>query len=250
MLGDRLKEVQEFQRQTYNRSFQTGPFGGAVAELSCQTRAAFALRFARPFFRVLDMGCGDGTITKKVAEHVREITALDISEKAIEIALRFNMYPKIQYLNIPVEDYQPDKPFNIVLMFEVVEHLYNPAAVFKKVYSLLDKEGIVIISTPNFMRLTRRIKLAPGIRHIRKTLGKDSWRINIDHIKEYTHTELKSLLCQCGFKIIARAGAIIWTDTIGGNLLRNCMSLQRLNFNIGSLFPQIAGAMFIAARKI
>ena len=245
-----LKSAQWFQRQTFNKSFSEGPFIGAVAELSYVKRTEFALRFALPSFRVLDIGCGDGTVTKRIASRVKEVVALDISEKAIEVANRFNPDPRIEYLKSPVEEYSQNKPFNMVLMFEVVEHLYSPGDILAQAYTLLDKKGVIIISTPNFMRLTRRIKLAWPVRPIRRALGKNSLRINIDHIKEYTCGELKDLLAKHSFKVLAREGAVIWTNTVGGDLFRDYLPLQRLNFNMGSLFPQVAGCMFIAAQKV
>jgi len=244
-----LEETQRIQQEIFNRDYSKGPFTGAVAELSYKKRINFALRFIPKSAFVLDFGCGDGTIAKGILAKAKKVVAIDISEEAIKVAEEFNSHPDIKYLNTTIEDFTSEEKFDAVLMFEIIEHLFDPQSIFCKISDLLNERGILIISTPNFMRLTRRVKRLYGIRQIRKMMGKDSNRIGCDHFKEYTYEEIRNMLDKAGFEVLRYEGVILWTDTIGGNLLRSVRWIQRLNFYLGSLVTQAAGHIFLVARK-
>jgi len=244
-----LEEVRRFQNEIFDKSYSGGPFTGVVAELSYKKRIDFALRFMPKSGLVLDFGCGDGTVAKGVLVKARKVIAIDISEQAIEVAKRFNSHSNIEYFQVAIEDFTWRDKFDTVLMFEIIEHLFDPQSVFHKVADLLKEEGTLVLSTPNFMRLNRRIKQLYGIRQIRKIMGKDLSRIGCDHLREYTYKEVKDILDKAGFEVLRYEGIILWTNTIGGDLLRSVNWIQRLNFYLGSLFPKVAGHIYLAARK-
>lgn len=244
-----LEEAQRIQGEIYNRSFAKGPFIGPVAELSYKRRVNFALRFMPEFALVLDFGCGDGTIAKGVLAKAKKVVAIDVSDQAIKVAKEFNSHPDIKYLHTTIEEYTSEEKFDTILMFEIIEHIFDARSIFCKASDLLKERGFLVMSTPNFMRLTRRVKRLYGIRQIRKMMGKDPNRIGCDHFREYTYEEVKDMLDKAGFELLRYEGAILWTDTIGGNLLRLVYWVQQLNFYLGSLVPQLAGHIFLAARK-
>jgi SAM-dependent methyltransferase len=246
-----LKEALQLQRDIFDRDFSHGPFIGVVQDLAYNKRILFSLKFLEKNIKILDIGCGDGTVTKTVSRaRASTMNAIDVSEQAINVAKKFNPGPNITYLATNIEDYNPEERFDGILMFEIIEHLYRPIEVLRKLNSLLNKEGLLLISTPNYKRLTRRIKSALGISHIRRLQGKDGNRIGCDHFQEFDYHQLHFLLNKIGFKIIGYEGIILWTDTVGGKSLKDVLLLQKLNFFLGSLCPAIAGHIYIAARKI
>jgi SAM-dependent methyltransferase len=244
-----IEEALLIQKKIFDRDFSRGPFTGVVQNLAYQKRIQFSLKFIKNSSRILDIGCGDGTVTKGVSIKAKEVIGIDISEQAIKIARKFNSTPNITYHIINVEDYYPEGDFDAAFLFESIEHLFDPEKVLHKINTLLNKEGLLLISTPNYKRLIKRIKLLFGIRHIRKLLGKDDGRIGCDHFQEYTFPQLNFLLVRAGFKIIGYEGIILWTDTVGGRLLKEVLTLQRLNFYLGSLVPAFAGHIYLAAKK-
>ncbi|MCX5704349.1 MAG: methyltransferase domain-containing protein [Candidatus Omnitrophica bacterium] len=244
------KEYQRAQREIFNKSFAKGPFSGVVAELSYQKRISFTLKFIPDSSTILDFGCGDGRVTKDILTRAKKVVAIDISEKAIEVAKKFNNHPNIKYINTTIEDFSSEEKFDAVIMFEIIEHIYDPKSIFHKAKNLLKEDGVIILSTPNFLRLTRRVKRLYGIKHIRRRMGKDADRICCDHVREFSYQEVKDMLIDAGFEILAYEGVILWTDTIGGDLLRSVYWVQRLNFYLGSLIPPASGHIFIAAKKI
>ena len=78
--------------------------------------------------RVLDFGCGVGYGSEMLMEAGNTVTAVDASERALELATLH--HPGPAYLrNEYVDEYLQycrDKPFDACVAFEVLEHLNDP----------------------------------------------------------------------------------------------------------------------------
>lgn len=94
--------------------------------------------------RVLDVGAGDGYITKKIQEKGCQVVGLEISEKRIKNAKeKYNLdFIKGDANNLPFKD----ESFDTVVVSEVLEHLDNPGQGLKEAIRVAKKK--VIISLP------------------------------------------------------------------------------------------------------
>lgn len=247
-------ETQKHQRDFYNRAFQfskTCPFGdGFVQELHWKKRINISHKYIRNGDYVLDLGCGDGTVTHTLLSKAAKAVGIDISEECIERAKSKGNHPRIEYIHMALEDYAPLQKFDAILMFEVIEHLYDPQFVLQKAHAMLKKGGIVILSTPNFSNLVRRIKKV--INPLVLKLGfKGANELAPEHVCEYTYSEVCRFLQECGFKLIKKDGAILVFPFI--EILKKLTSnkfIHRLNFYSGSLCPSLAIEMYIVAKKV
>jgi hypothetical protein len=79
----------------------------------------------------------------------------------------------------------------------VIEHLYDPAVVLKKVKPLLKKDGLVIISTPNIANWLVRLRLLFGLFDY-----KDEGVMDKTHIRFFTLKSLKKLISYAGFRLV------------------------------------------------
>jgi hypothetical protein len=59
--------------------------------------------------------------------------------------------------NTPIEYFTLEKRYDLISLFDVVEHLPNLHADFGKMVNLLEKNGILVLVTPNIQSLQRRI---------------------------------------------------------------------------------------------
>ena len=101
--------------------------------------------------KILDVGCGGGIICEPLARLGAKVTGIDFAPNNI-IAAKIHSKKnklKINYLNQDIEKSKLDEKFDIILMFEVLEHLDNWKKTIKKIKKNLNKNGLIIISTIN-----------------------------------------------------------------------------------------------------
>jgi ubiquinone/menaquinone biosynthesis C-methylase UbiE len=130
-------------------------------------RYAFAERMARGR-RVLDAGCGSGYGAAELARQARDVLAIDVSQEAIDYArahyraanLRFE---RASCLEIPA----PDASFDLVVAFEIIEHLENWRGFLREARRVLLPEGRFVVSTPNKLYYAEaRSSLGPNPFHV------------------------------------------------------------------------------------
>ena len=101
---------------------------------------------------VMDYGCGTGTTSREIANLVKEIHAIDISSKMIEIAKRKAVASKVENINFSQTDifdkrYKKES-FDVILAFNMLHTVADPQVVLQKIYELLKPEGLFISVTP------------------------------------------------------------------------------------------------------
>src|ERR1035438_8652432 len=112
-------------------------------------RYAFAARLARGK-RVLDAGCGAGYGAAELAQAADSVVGIDCATEAIEFARANYRLPNLRFeqgscTHLPY----PDGSFDLVVAFEVIEHLENWRDFLQEVRRVLAPAGPVIVSTPH-----------------------------------------------------------------------------------------------------
>lgn len=97
-----------------------------------------------PNINLLDVGCGAGLFINLCLDSGIRATGIDISEAAIKLSRVTNAGCFVQ--NFP-EDIV-NSYFDVVTMFDVLEHLKEPSIFVKKAYQTLKKGGLFVLSTP------------------------------------------------------------------------------------------------------
>lgn len=105
--------------------------------------------------RVLEIGCGIGTVTELIVGDVGasgSVVAMDISPKSIEIAMtRFAGYPNLSLIAADATDYDFESKFDVIVLPDVIEHipLELHSKLFKKLESIVEDDGNIVIHIPN-----------------------------------------------------------------------------------------------------
>lgn len=141
--------------------------------------------------RVLDLGCGKGDLLIGLKNRGWRCSGTEISKESAEYA-RDNWGIK----NVLSENIENAKfkhgYFDLILMHHVLEHLYDPKTMLKKIKRWLKSEGILLLAVPNFNSLSVTI-------FKRKAFSLDVPR----HLFQFTPKSLKELLKLAGYKILA-----------------------------------------------
>jgi len=106
---------------------------------SKQIAYCFAVPEATPGKTALDMGCGDGFWSGKLASLGFTVTSVDHDK----------YYEKTQVLNLDSKLPFGDSSFDLVWSTDVLEHLQNPALAIQEIKRILKPKGILLLTTPN-----------------------------------------------------------------------------------------------------
>ncbi|HKS27277.1 MAG TPA: class I SAM-dependent methyltransferase [Pyrinomonadaceae bacterium] len=176
-----------------------GLTGTGAAEVCCSPsgRAADRERFNFPLSLILkyhrggnllDVGCGVGNFLNQARE-------AGFSVQGIETHPEFREAAKASYhidvqTGIFEEMELPEDHFQVVTMWETLEHIYHPKAAIKRAFEILMPKGILAISVPNLSNL--------GFFMLREY----SAHRGGEHINFFSPATLSRMLTDCGFTVV------------------------------------------------
>jgi SAM-dependent methyltransferase len=138
---------------------------------------------------VLEAGCGKGYGADLIAGVARRVVAVDYDEAAVaHVRAR---YPRVDVMRANLAELPlPDASVDIVVNFQVIEHLWDQAQFVAECARVLRPGGVLMVSTPN------RITFSPGC----------DTPINPFHTRELNAVELTELLVEAGFSDVSISG--------------------------------------------
>jgi len=138
---------------------------------------------------VLDVGCGNGSLTYDIAKKAKKVIGIDSNKKNIRIAKEKYLSSNIKYIIRDVTTCNFDQNFDVIVLSNVLEHIENRIEFLKKVKSLAPK---ILIRVPTINR--------DWITLYKKELGIE-WRLDKTHYTEYTLKSLRTELEKVGLNI-------------------------------------------------
>jgi len=99
--------------------------------------------------RVLDLGCGNGSLSNLIAQQGHEVVGAEESESGIKAA-RLS-FPTGNFIHASIYDLpysELENSFDIVISIEVIEHLLYPKELLRAAKNCLKSNGSLILSTP------------------------------------------------------------------------------------------------------
>ena len=154
---------------------------------------------------ILDVGSGSGFFLKRAKEKGWTINGVEPNYFAAKYSEKIGI-PVITdfFQNIDIENM---KKYDVINLFDVLEHVYNPTELLKKCHRLLKSSGIIVIEVPNDYNPLQKI--------VQKSLKKEeywltiltksrnyNWASKIDHVNYFNFFSLKRLLTKLRFKVI------------------------------------------------
>ncbi len=97
--------------------------------------------------KILDIGCASGNFLNLASKYAWDCYGVEPSQDAVKLLKK--RFSDIKVFNTTVEELETQTKFNVVSCWELIEHVLNPLKVFKKIFSILDKSGVFVLSTPN-----------------------------------------------------------------------------------------------------
>ncbi len=145
--------------------------------------------------RVLEVGCGCGATLFRIKymwPHA-DVKGIEIVDKIAEIGANNCdiIQGNIESMELPYEK----EYFDYIIFGDVLEHLFEPDKVLKKIKPYMKKDASLLVSIPNIMSATVIVPLLCG-----NFQYEDSGILDRTHVKFYTLYTIIKLLDECGYK--------------------------------------------------
>lgn len=194
--------------------------------------------------RVLDVGCADGRLGKTLNENGWYSYGIDHNFQNVKLALQKSIISTLGDLSssLPFRD----NSFDVIVAFEIIEHLVDTGRFLKECFRILNKNGFLILTTPNLTSLSNRIRLL---------FGKYPAWMDFDlengsgHVRYYTSAILRSQSESLGFKFDKIAGSML---PFPGLSRLGKIGIGRYDFLriLGHMFPNLSAHVIVRLKKI
>jgi SAM-dependent methyltransferase len=149
----------------------------------------FVERFAPSRGNLLDVGCATGNFILAAQNRGWKSTGIELVESAALIGRGRGLNVKIGTLE--TTDWNGCEEFNLITLWDVLEHLPDPKGALKRCYNLLIPSGVLVFTIPNLRSFDRYL-------FGRAWIGWDAPR----HFYMFDNNRVSDLLSLSGFQII------------------------------------------------
>ncbi len=216
---------------------------GKAGKLRVERRAKMIVDYGKinKETKILEIGCGTGTLTELLVKTGANIVATDIFPEFLDAAKKRTNSPNVIFQLADAEKLEnfPDESFDVVCGLSILHHL-DIEKTFDSIKRVLKNGGCLIFSEPNM--LNPQIALQKNIPFIKKMAGDSPdetaffvWKLkNILKNKGFTDLKIES------FDFLHPSipdGLAIFIDKVGKILDKT------------PIIKEIAGSIFIGARK-
>lgn len=147
--------------------------------------------------RLLDAGCGPGYFVRAARDAGFDACGVEVSRYAVEFARR-ELGVDVRHGTVPGADL-PAGRFDVVTMWDVIEHLPDPLAALRAVAEVLRPGGVVMLSTGDYASLVARLS------------GRHWHLFNLpEHLWFFTPGSLRRLLRRAGLTPLGLTYEVCW----------------------------------------
>lgn len=152
---------------------------------------------------ILDLACGDGTITAVLKQHFERVVGVDAS--SVHLSKACKLLPDVEFHESLIEEFKFNEKFDSVCMLNLLEHVTDPILILQKAASFLKEDGVLIVHVPNANAINRRIAVLMGTLENCEELS--PFDINIaGHRRSYTLESFKNDINKAGLQILNTGG--------------------------------------------
>lgn len=102
--------------------------------------------------RVLDCGAKDGYGTFLMSLFSSYVGSIDINPNDLKkTKVNYKYFCPVETINCDLEKEFPSVPCDVVVAFDVIEHVADPDFLIKNIYNALPKDGILVFSVPHLV---------------------------------------------------------------------------------------------------
>jgi len=155
-------------------------------------------RFVGKNKRVLEIGCASGCQSKILTEDLNcTVTGIEINPIAAEDARKYCQEVIVGDINSILRNKDlAGKDFDVVLIADVLEHLYDPRHVLEDLRTFISKEGYIVASIPNIVHSSVIYEMMKG-----KFDYREYGLLDSTHIHFFTRKNIYKMFESAGYLI-------------------------------------------------
>ena len=215
----------------------------------------YMLKSFSPFFRkgnLLELGSFQGNFTKRFLSHFEDITCVEASDEALNVA-RAELGDRVKYIHAMFEEVMLPLKYDNIILTHVMEHLDNPVAIMKRINDeWLSDTGRFFLVCPNANAPSRQIAVKMGL--ISHNSAVTPAEKEHGHQITYTFDTLERDAKVAGLHVVHRSGIffkalanfqwdkILQTDIISPEYLEGC-------YQLGQQYPDLCSSIFLMCEK-
>ncbi len=215
----------------------------------------FMLKSFLPFFKegsFLELGSFKGDFTKRIIPYFDDITCVEASDEAIEIA-KSTLKKDIVFFNSLFEEVSLPKKYDNIVLTHVLEHIDDPVQVLRRINDeWLNDTGRLFLVCPNANAPSRQIAVKMGL--ISHNSAVTPAEKEHGHNITYTLDTLERDAKAAGLKVVFRTGIffkalanfqwdrLLQTDIISNEYLEGC-------YQLGHHYPDLCSSIFLMCEK-
>ena len=140
--------------------------------------------------RAFEIGCAAGFFLDELRRRGFETHGIEIGEEVLAHARDVLKLPNLR--QGPLETYvPPPEPFDLVAMFDVIEHIADPTDALRRVKTMLRPGGHLVLQTQDVLSLARRL-MGRKWTHFKQ----------LEHVFHFSAATLGMLLDRTGFDVV------------------------------------------------
>ncbi len=247
--------VMEKQLRNYNEEFQDTLDHKYAYNFDFDVMHHYMIESFKPHFvqgNCLELGSFKGDFTKRLIPYFDDITCVEASDEAIEIAKQ-NLNSDITYFNSLFENVELPKKYDNIILTHVLEHIDNPIELLSKIKNeWLSENGKLFLVCPNANAPSRQIAVKIGlITHnsaITPAEAEHGHRITytLDTLERDAKAGELNVIYRSGifFKALANFqwDQLLNTDIISKEYLDGC-------FQLGQQYPDLCSSIMLICKK-
>lgn len=185
---------------------------------------------------ILEIGCADGNnlrfFSQRLNVGIKNCLGIDIC-KSFE-----NKYELFQFQHISVEEFfkKNTNTFDLIIFSDVLEHCFNPWNILTFTKKILNPDGLILISVPNFQNIKYLKAINNG-----EFFYEETGLFDQTHIRFFSSISIRKYLQYSGYKVISsgfRPDASL--SQLKSNLIENLENTNTCSININNLILHIS----------
>lgn len=215
----------------------------------------YMLRSFEPFFQagsLLELGCFNGDFTRRLSERFEDITCVEASGDALEVA-RNKMGPRARFVHATFETATLPTKYDNIVLTHVLEHLDDPVQVLRRINNeWLAEGGRFFLVCPNANAPSRQIAVKMGL--ISHNAAVTQAEMEHGHRCTYSLDTLERDAVAAGLKVVHRSGIffkalanfqwdrLLKTDIVSQDYLEGC-------YKLGQQYPDLCSSIFLMCER-